>query len=57
MTFDIETDPCVNPPDEMVDQYEEIKLEAMDYLAKITDPNQPLHENLNVPVTEIGGKK
>ncbi|XP_033640039.1 ankyrin and armadillo repeat-containing protein-like isoform X1 [Asterias rubens] len=57
MTFDIETDPCVNPPDEVIEKYEEIKLEAMDYLAKITDPNQPLHENLHVPVTEIAGKK
>ncbi|XP_022079769.1 ankyrin and armadillo repeat-containing protein-like isoform X2 [Acanthaster planci] len=57
MTFDIETDPCQAPPGPVVEVYEQIQLEAMDHLAKITDPNQPLHESLHVPVKEIGGKK
>ncbi|XP_038077595.1 ankyrin and armadillo repeat-containing protein-like isoform X2 [Patiria miniata] len=57
MTFDIETDLCEPPPAEVVELYEQIQLEATEYLAKITDPNQKLHENLHVPVKEIGGKK
>eukprot|EP00058_Branchiostoma_floridae_P008346 XP_002593834.1 hypothetical protein BRAFLDRAFT_75707 [Branchiostoma floridae] len=57
ISIDLETGYLVDPPDEVVDAFDELQLEAATHCAKLLDPDAPYMEHYPLPVVELNGKR
>ena len=57
IVIDHETPDPAGVPESVYDDYDNIKLEVLGFLAKWTDPNVPPQESYPVPILEYDGKK
>ncbi|XP_078582860.1 ankyrin and armadillo repeat-containing protein-like [Branchiostoma floridae x Branchiostoma japonicum] len=57
ISIDLETGHLVDPPDEVVDAFDELQLEAATHCAKLLDPDAPYMEHYPLPVVELNGKR